>query len=97
MRLKEEPNEEIQLEKLYNIYQFESIEYFGVKNPIKIEWFSKNIHAVYKNIINLRKTEKKIRYVKGISLQDFPSLDKNAIDFLEIPYMCHLNFQWCQK
>lgn len=59
MRLKEESDEPIQLEKLFTIYQFESVEYFGVKDPINIEWFSKNLQSVFKNVKILRKTEKK--------------------------------------
>lgn len=43
MRLKEESDEPIQIEKLFTMYQFESVEYFGVKDPINIEWFSKNL------------------------------------------------------
>lgn len=47
-RIKEEPNEEIQIEKLYNMCQFESIEYFCA-----------NIHAVYEK--NYKSLEKMIR------------------------------------
>lgn len=59
MRLKEESDEPIQLEKLFTMYQFESVEYFGVKDPINIEWFSKNLQSVFKNVKILRKTGKK--------------------------------------
>lgn len=41
------------------MYQFESVEYFGIKDPINIEWFSKNLQSVFKNVKILRKTEKK--------------------------------------
>lgn len=41
------------------MYQFESVEYFGVKVPINIEWFSKNLQSVFKNVKILRKTGKK--------------------------------------
>lgn len=59
MRLKEESDEPIQLEKLFTMYQFECVEYFGVKDPINIEWFSKNLQSVFKNVKILRKTGKK--------------------------------------
>lgn len=55
MRLKEESDEAIQLEKLFTMYQFESVEFFGVKDPIDIEWFSKNLPSVFKNVKILRK------------------------------------------
>lgn len=59
MRLKEESDEPTHIEKLFTFYQFESVEYFGVKDPINIEWFSKNLQSVFKNVKILRKTEKK--------------------------------------
>lgn len=59
MRLKEESDEPIQLEKLFTFYQFESVEYFGVNDPLNIEWFSKNLQSVFKNVKILRKTGKK--------------------------------------
>lgn len=41
MRLKEESDELIQLEKLFTMYQFESVEYFGVKDPINMSGFQR--------------------------------------------------------
>lgn len=56
MLLKEESNELIQFEKLFTMYQFESLDIFGLKDPINIERVSQ---SVFKNVQTLRKTEKK--------------------------------------
>lgn len=85
MRLKEESDEPIQLEKLFTMYQFESVEYFGLKDPINIEWFSKNLQSVFKNVQILRKTEKKNQICERLTLQDLPCFNENTIYFLNIP------------
>lgn len=40
MLLNEESNEFVQFEKLFTMYQFESLDIFGLKDPINIERFS---------------------------------------------------------
>lgn len=65
MLLKEESNELIQFEKLFTMYQFESLDIFGIKDPINIERFSQ---SVFKNVQTLKENGKIIKYVKGLSL-----------------------------
>lgn len=69
MLLNEESNELIQFEKLFTMYQFESLDIFGLKDPINIERFSVGLQKCS----NSKENGKKIKYVKGLKFQDFPS------------------------